>query len=328
MSKSRMPLVFGAALALLQALLIVAFAWAPTHTAPRDLPIGVAGPAPAAAQLTEKLRAASPGAFEIKTYADEAAATEAIEDREVYGAIVVTAQGPRLLVASASGPAVSQLLTEAAGRLSGAAPATPVTDVVAASPDDPRGGGFAAMILPLVMSGIAASALLAFQLSGTRARLTALGVFAVGAGLASTLVSVTWLGLLPSSAFWQVAAVVALVSFAVPSVIGGLGAAFGQAGFGAAAAVVFLIGNPFSAAAAAPELLPEPWGAIGQFLPPGAAATLMRSAAYFDWAGAGRPLAVLAAFAVVGAGLVVFAGRRRPAAPERPADDDVLVPAA
>lgn len=328
MQQSRIPLGLGAALALLQAVLIIAFAWAPTRGAPHDLPLAVAGPPPAVAQVTERLAGERPGAFAVTGLPDEAAAVAAIEDREVYGAIVVTAQGPKVLVASAAGPAVSQLLTEIAGRLSGQpAAAAPVTDVVAGSPGDPRGAGFTSMILPLVMSGIAASALLAFRLSRTRDRLVALTAFAVGAALLSPLVTVTWLGILPESAHWPVAAVIALGSFAVPAAIGGLASLLGPAGFGLGVAATFLVGNPFSGAASAPELLPEPWGAIGQFLPPGAVASLMRSAAYFDWAGAGRPLGVLAAFAVAGVALLVAGGRRRPAPePEEPGEE-VLVAA-
>ncbi|GAB2864842.1 hypothetical protein GCM10022221_76370 [Actinocorallia aurea] len=331
MSQSRLPIVFGVALAFVQALLIVAFSWAPTQSAPRDLPVGIAGPPPAVAQLTQTLEKAEPGAFKVTSYADEAAATAAIEDREVYGAIVLGGQTPHLLVASAASPTVSALLTEAAKQMSAApaaAPAAQVTDVVAISADDPRGAGFATMILPLVMSGIAGAALVSFLLTTTAARLTALGVFAVTAGLLSTLVSVTWLGLLPSSAYWPIAAVGALVTFTVPAAIGGLAVLIGRAGFGLGVAATFLVGNPFSAAASAPELLPQPWGTIGQYLPPGAAATLMRSVGYFDGAGAIRPLLVLAAFALAGLALLVLGGRRGPAAPERPVTDDALVAAA
>ncbi|WP_433326244.1 hypothetical protein [Spirillospora sp. CA-294931] len=55
-----------------------------------------------------------------------------------------------------------------------------------------------------------------------------------------------------------------------------------------------LIANPLSAATSAPELLPQPWGALGQALPPrGAMVSLLRSVAYFDRAAATMPLTVL-----------------------------------
>jgi hypothetical protein len=55
----------------------------------------------------------------------------------------------------------------------------------------------------------------------------------------------------------------------------------------------------------APEMLPQPWGVVGQFLPPGAGGTLLRSVAFFDGAGAAVPGWVLAAWA--GVGLVLAA---------------------
>ncbi|MER6592614.1 hypothetical protein ABT214_12315, partial [Micromonospora purpureochromogenes] len=78
------------------------------------------------------------------------------------------------------------------------------------------------------------------------------------------------------------------------------------------ALLVFLVGNPLSAVSAAPELLPQPWGAVGQFLPVGAGGTLLRSAAFFDGAGAGRSVAVLAGYAVLGIGLVLLGRRGSP----------------
>jgi hypothetical protein len=61
-----------------------------------------------------------------------------------------------------------------------------------------------------------------------------------------------------------------------------------------------LVGNPLSAVSSAPELLPQPMGAIGQLLPPGAGGNLLRSTAFFDGAAAGGPIAVLAVWVLVG----------------------------
>jgi hypothetical protein len=60
------------------------------------------------------------------------------------------------------------------------------------------------------------------------------------------------------------------------------------------------VGNPFSAAATAPELLPEPVGGLGQLLPPGAGANLLRSTGFFDGAGAAEHLAVLGVWSMAG----------------------------
>jgi len=104
------PLVVGVILTL--------FAWPSARLEPRDLPIGVAG-APAGAQALEQRLEAQEGAFEVHRYADEAAAREAIDDREVYGAFVATPDGARVLTASAGSSAVAQLLTHAASEVPG-----------------------------------------------------------------------------------------------------------------------------------------------------------------------------------------------------------------
>lgn len=75
------------------ALALWAFAWPAARTAPHDLPLGVAGPAPAAEHLAQRLERRD-GAFEIHRYGSEAAARTAIEDRSVYGAVVVTPRAP------------------------------------------------------------------------------------------------------------------------------------------------------------------------------------------------------------------------------------------
>jgi hypothetical protein len=78
----------------------------------------------------------------------------------------------------------------------------------------------------------------------------------------------------------------------------------------------------------APELLPAPVGTIGQWLPPGAGASLLRSTAYFGGHGAAGHLIVLLAWIAAGLAAILighhapvrFAARRawKPAAPAEP----------
>ena len=111
-STHRPPLAAILVVPLVAALILILFAWPSAKVGPRDLPVGVVGAQPFAA----------PG-FEVHRYASEAAARDAIEDREVYGALT----GSKVLVASAASAPVAQMLTHAAeGR--------PVEDVVPAVP--------------------------------------------------------------------------------------------------------------------------------------------------------------------------------------------------
>ncbi|WP_433298210.1 hypothetical protein ACQP2F_42830 [Actinoplanes sp. CA-030573] len=301
----RNPLAFGVLIAIAvvvaQALLIPLFAAPAANLAPRDLPLAVAGPPPVA----QKLAAEHPGAFEITSVPDAASADRKIKDREVYGAIVVTAAGPEVHVASAASPAVAQLLTQAAAGLGSD---VPVRDVVPVDPDDPRGAGFGAGFLPLAITSLLAGVLVFFLVPRRAARLVTLLTFAALAGLVGAAVQIGWLGILPG-AYWAVAGVFALVTLAISAAVAGIAALIGREGLGLGAVVLFLIGNALSGIASAPELLPQPWGEVGQWLPIGAGGTLLRSVAYFGGSGAGFPATVLTAYAAGGL-LLILIGRR------------------
>jgi hypothetical protein len=287
------------------AVLVTWFAWPAREIEPRDVPVVVAGPTPAAAALSRQLEATRPGAFQVTVVPDAAAADRALRDREAYAAFVL-AEGVSLHTASAASPAVAQLLTQAAQQFGGGRPVT-VVDVIPGSPEDPRGAGLTSGFLPLVLASMVAGILFAVLVSSKVARFMGILIFAVVAGLVGAGV-LSWLGLV-SGGYVAAASVIALASLAVSATVAGLAAVLGAAGIGLGVLVVFLFGNPISAVAAAPELLPQPWGAIGQFLPPGAAATLLRSAVFFDWAGSTAALWTLAGWATVGLALLAL-GRR------------------
>lgn len=303
------PLVAGAVLWV--------FAWPAARTAPNDLPVGVAGPQQAVAELRQALEAA-PGTFAVHDYPDADAAAAAVGDREVYGAFVA-GQRPEVLVASAGGPLVAQLLTDLAARLLPGEGAPTVTDVVPAPADDPRGAAFAAGVLPLVLAGVITGVVLS-ALGARRGRLLATLVAAAlvtGAGCAALARS--WLSVLAGDGSWPlVAAALSLVVLAVAATVAGCVSLIGPPGIGVATLLLVLLGNPFSGAATAPELLPTPAGPIGGLLPPGAGASLLRSAAYFDGDGAAGPLLVLGAWTTAGLAAVLL-GRRGIGRVARPA---------
>jgi hypothetical protein len=288
------------------AIILTLFAWPSAKLEPRDLPVGVAGPAAAVGQLEQQL-GANPDAFDVHRYGNEAEARAAIEDREVYGAFVATPEGPKVLSSSAASPAVAQLLGRAAAETG-----APTEDVVAAE----HGAALPSSVLPLVIAGILvglAASLLATSAAG-RAGLLVAGSAIIGLVAAGIVQS--WLDVVEGD--WIVnAGVLALTVLAIGATITGLYAWLGVAGIGVAAAVMVFIGNPFSAAASAPELLPEPAGGIGQLLPPGAGANLLRSTGFFDGAAAAVPVTVLLAWALGGLALVALAAMRgrRSAAP-------------
>lgn len=311
----------------LVALALWAFTWPAARTAPRDLPLGVAGPAAATAPVERRLERQE-GAFDLHRYADEAAARKAVEDREVYGAVVVTERGTRLLTASAASPSVAQLLQQAVThRASASGARVTAVDVAPAAAADPRGAALNASVLPLALAGIGAgSATALLGLRGGRA-VAALSGSALLAGAVATALAKSWLEVVPGDR-WAVTGTFALVTLAISAAVAGLAALLGRAGIGLGALLIVLLGNPFSGASSAPEMLPEPAGAVGQWLPPGAGVSLLRSVSFFDGAAAAGPALTLTWWAVLGLGAVLLAGAlRQRTGSVRPPSDREAVPA-
>jgi hypothetical protein len=252
----------------------------------------------------------------VRPYADAASAREAIEDRDIYGAFVPSAEGSTVLVASAGSPFVAQALTGLAQPRLSAPPsgdpasAVDVVDVVPADPDDPRGSAFNASVLPLLIGGIITGVLVAFTIRPPGLRqIGALVLAAALAGLAAVAVAQGWLEILEGG--WLAnAAVLSLLLLAIASVVTGLVAVMGPPGIGVAAVLMVLLGNPWSGLSTAPELLPRPIGDIGQLFPPAAGGQALRDTAFFDGTALGGHLAVLFVWIAIGLSLLAIGARR------------------
>lgn len=314
-------------------LAVLAFAWPAARIAPRDLPVGLVGTSTASEQALAGLTRSDPGGFDVRLYADEGSARSAIQGRDIYGAFVVGTNGITVLEASAASPSVAQLLSTvgqqlarhaaAAGGTAGtAAPgavAVRAVDVVPLSVHDSRGLVLLSTLLPMTICGVIMASIIGLVLGFRPAwrQIMALIVVSATAGLGAYLIAQTFLGALPHQAVATWAAL-SLVLLAIGASTAGLIALIGAAGLGLGIIVMVLIGNPFSGATSAPELLPAPVGAIGQWLPPGAGANLIRSTAYFGGHGAAGHLTVLLAWIVFGLAAVAvghhtpvrFAARR------------------
>lgn len=300
------------ALTTLIAIVAIAFALPASRSAPHDVPIGVAGPPALTTQITDQVGRAVPGAFAVTVYSEAAGLREAILNRDAYGGIVVDQQGPTLLIATGASPAVATML----GQLgSGMAQATGMPlrteDLAPPTADDPRGAGLAATALPITLAAILPAIALVLALRReVWTRLAAAVVFAPVAGISVAAILTYVLGSVDTN-LWGVAASLTLGIAAALLPILGLGSMFGRIGLAVGAVLALLVGNPLSGITGAPELLPAGWGALGQLLPQGATATLLRSTAYFSGAGAASAVVVLACWAVVGAVLVIIAAARQ-----------------
>jgi len=302
------------AVIVIQWLMVTAYAWSTSRSAPRDVPVAVTGPASAGA-LEARLGQVNPGSFRFIPVPDAAAARREIAGRIAYGAIVVPAAGgaPRVLVATAASPAIAHVLTVLAGELDGVP--EPVRELAPLSPNDPAGAATDFTIVPVVITSIIAGVLLTLAVPGALARLAALLAFGAGGGAVTALVTHTWLAVTVGN-YFILAAVLGLAGLAISASVAGLGAITGRlcgrrlipAGLGLGAAISMLLGTPFSGALSAPEMLPGGWGAFGQWLPPGALTTLLRAVEYFGGHRSGGSWAVLAIWTGIGMALVIVRG--------------------
>lgn len=304
----------GLALAAVVTLIVLAFSWPGVTSEPKDVPLGIVGPEAQVTQLETALDAKAPGLFEVTAYDDRDTAVAAIEHRDVYGAIVLS-DAPEVLTASAASPAVAQQLTAFAATLqsqlqaavdaqvpAGVTPPTvtvAITDVVPLLAADPRGTGLVSAAFPLVFGGMIGGIGLTIAIVGVVRRLVALGVYVVVAGLVVAAVMQGWFGVL-AGGYVENAGVFALALLAIAAPIVGFASIVGRAGVAIGPVLFLLIANPISSAAAPVQFLPSPWGAIGQWLPPGAGATLLRDASYFPAADTTFPWLVLTGWALAG----------------------------
>ncbi|MEU6106684.1 hypothetical protein [Streptomyces flaveolus] len=299
-------------------LMLCAFGLPSANGGPHHAPLGVTGPA--AATVQERLDGDD---WEVTTYDDTEALTDAIENRDVVGGIALGRDAVTVYTATAGG----QQITAAISGLGDALAAqqhvsTTVQDVVPFPAGDPRGTGLASAALPMVFGGMLPAIVLLQLFPGharLRTRLVGVVAFALAAGAAVSAVLQFGIGTLDGN-FWITSLGLALgmAALAVPFL--GLESLFGYAGFGIGSVLMMFLGNPLSGLATGPYWLPDGWSALGQLLPPGASGSLLRANAFFDGTGAGGPVLVLTVWVVIGLALMTVADRRsRRKAAVRPA---------
>lgn len=321
---------FGVALAAIVAMIVLAFLWPSFTASARGLPVAIAGPSSQVTAVRAALTKGSPGTFAFTTVSDRAQAVRRIARREDYGAIVVGAS-PEVLTATAASPTIAQLLDSLAPKLqqqvaaaadhlsAGAMGAVKETDVAPLLPTDPRGSTIGASSLPIVLGGMVGGVLIALMIVGVWRRFIALAVYAVVGSAAITAVLQGWFGALAGDYFINAGAV-ALMLLGIGGVMLGAAALVGRIGV-AIGPILFLLGaNPISASALPVEFLPVPWGAVGQWFPPGAGATLVRELSYFPGADLTFPWLVLAGWAVLGLLLSTLGHLRNAGAATRSAE--------
>ena len=307
-------IAIAAALTVLVAVLVLAFTWPAATSAPRNINVAIVGPQPVVALLQNQLPEPAREMLNISTLGSREEAIAAIESREIQGAIILGA-APELLSASANGAinqAIAQMATAMPQNLAGGAQLT-VTDVVPYSVDDPAGGLLTSSSFPLLFGGILGGVLISTLIRGTSRRLVAVAVYALVSGVVVAAIFQPWFGALQGD-FLSNALALALSIASITTPIIGLVSLIGPGGIAVGAVTMMLIANPISGAGLPAQFLPGAWGVVGQWFPPGAAATLIRELSYFPAADKTFPWLILLGWVALGVVLSALAPRQRAAA--------------
>lgn len=315
------------------AAILLAFSWPALTATPQHIAIAVAGPEESVSAFEAQLSKQTDGVFDITAVDNRDAAVTGMQSREYFGAIILGPK-PELLTASANGTVnqvVKQLeapLTQAVNAQAQAltsAPGQPAPevqlatiDVVPLSEDDPNGTLLTSAFFPLLLGGIIGGVLSGTLIVGSFRRIIGVLVYAAVGGIVLAGILQGWFGSIQGE-FWLNAAAFAMAIAAIAAPMIGFVALIGRAGMAVGPVVMMLFANPISGAQLPSQFLPGAWGPIGQWFPPGAAATLVREQSYFPNADTQFPWLVLTAWVAGGIVLALIGHFRVGAAPARPA---------
>lgn len=276
--------------AALMSALLLPFTWPAATAEPRNVPIGLAGPAQLTETIAEKIDSQRPGAFTIEFFDTTREAAVAIRSKEIFGAIEVGAQ-TRTFVASASNSGMAQAINELGSTINESVMASqgvhfPTLDKVDIAPlpeEDPRGQVLGSASLPLVIAGISLGALAAMRGGPRWTQISIVTVGSLVTGYSLAYILNHGLAVLPGG-LW-------LTSLAVSGMIGAIGFTLlgahrlaGIVGLGLFASTFFLLGNPLSGISIPAEFYPDGWGTLGQLMPLGAGFELIKRVNFFELA--------------------------------------------
>ena len=271
-----------------------------------NMPFGVVG-------STTLAEAAQGDLFslDLMTYDDQDAATAAMDRGEIYGALITSDTSTELMVVSTISD-VSPL--DLAGNFETAATSAGETVSVKAyaptplAPKDPFALVPATLLVVLLIGGYMSAALLTTAVGSASGRWRGLWLagFAVVTGLVLNVVTTYWLQGFPKDSFWVTWPILSLIILVVALFAAVMRRVLGPAGIIVTLIVILQFGNPSSGGSnGAPYLTPF-WNGVGPFLPPRNAFVLLRNTLYFDGNGTAQALAVLVAYAVIGAAILGF----------------------
>ena len=291
------PLVVGL---LIGAVFVAVYLAAFHDPQPHRIPVAVVGEESVVTGLRAAVEQQGGDAVDLRPYSSAQAATAAVRNRTVLGALVIGAAAPDIVVAGANGSSVTETLQSAFGRAFPTPDRTPTTsDVAPLSPGDSRGFAVFYAAFGIVLGGflfgqtsMQGGAALPF-----RWRAVSTLAFSLIAGLGVALLVRYAFDALPAP-YFLTAAIIGLLALAVASSTAAMLELLGPAGTPIASLVLLVFGNATSTGILPAEYLPSWLEPLTAVLPVGVAVRALRGAAYFGNDGVVVGISVLVAWVV------------------------------
>ncbi|MFD3453332.1 ABC transporter permease [Streptomyces sp. NPDC058691] len=318
-SRFRPALVLVPILAAMAGLFAGSYSFAMAHPTPHRVPIAVVNESPAVRTFASGLDAGLSTQLEERPFATRAAAVEAVEQQHVFAVLQAGpgGKGVALELVPAAGASVARVLAAAAPAAAAQArvPLT-LTSLKPLQPGDPQGLAIFYISLAAVIIGFVGAGQLTVHAPDLRPleRLAAILAYSVLGGFAICAV-VDWGLHVLRLPFWESWGILSMTMVTSALVFTMFHILCGRWAILPTWALMVLLGNPSSGGAVSWPLLPQPLGAVGRWLPPGASVNAQHNAIYFYGHQYAFPFLVLTGWAALAAAVFwTWRRRRYPAA--------------
>jgi hypothetical protein len=315
LSRFRPALVIVLLLAVGAGLFAGSYSFAMAHPTPHHVPVGVVDDSPELRKFVARMDSGLSTQLEQRRFATRAGAVAAVDRQHVFAVLQTSrgGQGVSLDLVPAAGASVARVLAAAApGAAAEAGVRLTLGNLKPLQPGDPQGLAIFYITLAAVIVGFLGAVQLTVHASDLRPleRFLTIVTYSV-LGSLSIVAMVDW-GLhvlrLPFPESWGILTLTMVTSALVFTAFYML---FGRWAILPTWLLMVLLGNPSSGGAVSWLLLPEPLGAVGRWLPPGASVNAQHNAIYFPDNQYAFPYLVLFGWAVVAAAVSWIWRRRR-----------------
>lgn len=276
------------------------------HPVPHHVEIAVGASSATTEQLQRRIDAVAPDGFTLRAVGSATEARAAVVNHTAMAAYVPDRRHPKLYGAFANGAPLESVARQSFTSVAAAAGTSlAFHELVPTVPEDGSGSSMFYVImgcvLPCYFVVVTMQRAVGFN---RRAHVVTLVIFGAAAAACCYFVAAYGMGAIPRHPMELL--YLFLLSQAVSLTAYGLVPFLGVFFPGVAVTLFVLLGMPSSGAVVAVDLVPGFFRFLHPFLPMGNAADALRSVGYFDGRQLGQPTAVLCAWIVLGAMLIVL----------------------